>query len=106
MQTETTNDLLNKMEVLIKQLATAHKPKIEQTGPVGTTLDILGMKELSLTQRSILLYLVFGNDSDTKQKTISDYLRISMKCTRENCESLMELGYVKRGARASTWSLV
>lgn len=102
----TTNDLLNRMESLIKELANSHKPKIDLQGPVGTTMDILGMKELSITQRSILLYLVFDSESDTKQRNICDYLDISMKCVRENCEVLQELNYITRGSKASTWTLV
>ena len=118
MQITTTNDLLNKMESIIQQLSdsqanacTCKPPEVAkpgligQTGPVGTTLEILGKRDLTLTQRSILLYLVFLS-SDARQKNICDYLGISMKCTRENCEQLMSLDYIKRGTKASTWSLV
>lgn len=109
----TTTELLNKMENLIKELGntqtkscTCAPSKIDLQGPVGTTLDILGKKELSLTQRSILLFLVFDTNAETKQINISSYLDISMKCVRENCQVLMELNYIKRGTKASTWCLV
>lgn len=103
---QTKNDLLAQMETLIQQLANSTKPKIDFQGPIGTTMNILGQRDLSVTQRMILLYLVFDTDSETKQKNICDYLGISMKCVRENCEILMELDYIGRGTKASTWSLV
>ena len=109
----TSMELLNKMEILIKELGnsqtkscTCAHPKLDYQGPVGTTMQILGKKELSVTQRSILLFLVFDTESETKQRNIVEFLDISMKCVRENCEVLMNLNYIKRGTRASTWALV
>jgi hypothetical protein len=102
----TQNELLNKMETLIQELANQTKPKIEMQGPIGTTWDILGKTELSLTQRSILLYLVFSVGDESYQRNICSFLDISMKCVRENCNVLYELNYIKRGSRASTWCLV
>jgi len=108
---QTTTELLNKMETLIKELGNSQtdtctcKPSnSEMQGPVGTMMNILGKRSLTLTQRSILLYLEFDAGTETKQRNICDYLGISMKCVRENCEALMELHYIQRGSKASTWT--
>jgi hypothetical protein len=112
---QTTTELLNKMEMLIKELGNSQanactckylNAGLDMQDSVGTMMDILGKRSLTLTQRSILLYLEFDAGTETKQRNICDYLGISMKCTRENCEQLMNLNYIKRGAKASTWSLV
>jgi len=108
----STTELLNQMENLIKDLENSKKctcttkPNLDLQSPVGTTMQILGKKDISVAQRAILLYLVFNTESETRQRDIRDYLDISMKCSRENCEVLMELNYIKRGTKASTWCLV
>ena len=106
----TSKELLLHVEQLLKELDQQTKPKIEFTGPVSTTMDILGKSDLTIMQRAILLYLAFGQpdfmSNECPQRNISNDLHISMKCARENCEQLANLDYIKRGTRASTWSLV
>jgi len=106
----TQQELLQQVGQLINELEQKNQPKIEFTGPVSTTMDILGKSDLTIMQRAILLYLAFGQpdwlSNECPQRNISNDLHISMKCARENCEQLAKLDYIKRGTKASTWSLV
>ena len=106
----TQQELFRQIGEILQELEQQNQPKIEFTGPVSTTMDILGKSDLTLTQRVILLYLAFGQSdwlsNECPQRNISNDLHISMKCVRENCEQLSRLDYIKRGTKASTWSLV
>lgn len=99
-------ELLSQMESLLNQLAVQYTPKVDQTGPVGTTLDVLTKEELTMTQRAIVLYLIFNSNMEsTSQRELCDALHISMKCVRENLNDLLDKGYVKRGPKVYTWDI-
>ena len=109
----TTTELLNRMENLIDELGKPQTKACTCTLGVSTvndTMDIVTDTSISVTQRMILLFIINEVDetstTETKQFQIATKLGVSMKCIRENCEALMAAQYIKRGTKASTWSLV
>ncbi len=106
MKMATQTELLNKMESLLNELSIMHSPKFNTDGPVGTTLDVLTTKELSITQRAIVLYLIFNSNSEsTTQRELCEQLGFTMKCVRENLNILLDKDYVQRGPKVYTWDV-
>jgi len=103
---KNTIQLIDQMTSLLQELSITYKPKVTSEGPIGKTLEVLTKTELSITQRSIVLYLIFNSNTEsTAQREICDALGITMKCVRENLNALLLMGYVKRGFKYNTWDI-
>ena len=108
---KTQTEILQRMEALLNELASNQKPTFDayMNGPIETTLDVIGRKDMTATQRLIMLYLLFEIDSfptgEAPQRMIREHVGISNKSVRECLVDLAKNGYVKRGNGAHTWQI-
>ena len=103
----TNPQLLQKTEALLREFANMNQPKFSNEGPVDTTLDVITNLKLSITQRMIMLHLIFSEKTENaiQQAHICKALGLSNKCVRDNLITLHDAGYVHRGSKYNTWIL-
>lgn len=72
---------------------------------VQLAFDVLTNSLLSPMQRVILSYMMLDPKKEWNQVDVWKDLGISNKAARQNLESLAEMKYVNRGAKAGKWEL-